>query len=51
MKIIGNTQPEYSTPTTTQLDLLSGAILCSSEGLNFGTSLEEMEENDYTFTW
>jgi hypothetical protein len=42
----------YSAPETNLLDLLPGSILCASgDGPNFGSSLEDMEENDYIFTW
>ena len=49
---IKSTQLNYSAPETNLLDLLPGSILCASGGgPNFGSSLEDMEENDYTFTW
>jgi hypothetical protein len=49
---IKSTQLNYSAPETNLLELLPSSILCSSgDGTNFGTSIEDMEENDYTFTW
>ena len=45
---------EYATPTIFEIKIYSESILCTSgeqSGTGFGTSLEEMTENDYTFNW
>ena len=44
-----NNHGEYLSPQTEILDLLTESVLCQSTGL--GTTLEDMTENDYTFTF
>lgn len=39
-------------PLTDLIDIAPMSVLCQSgEGSNFSTSLEDMTENDYTFTF
>lgn len=44
-----NIYGDYQSPQTEILDLLTESVLCQSTG--FGTTLEDMTENDYTFTF
>ena len=44
-----NLQQGYISPQTELIDILPESILCQSK--QFGVSLEEMTENDYTFTF
>ena len=48
-----NLQQGYISPQTELIDIMPMSILCQSgeEGTGFSTSLEEMTENDYTFTF
>lgn len=39
-------------PQTDLIDIAPMSVLCQSEeGTGFSTSLEDMKENDYTFTF
>ena len=44
-----NNEKGYISPQTAFIDILPESILCQST--NFGMTLEEMTENDYTFTF
>ena len=46
-----NLQQGYMSPKTELIDLVPMSVLCQSGGGSFSTSLEEMTENDYTFTF
>ena len=42
-----NRNEDYRSPRTEIIDILMESVLCQSN--QFGATLEEMEENDYTF--
>ena len=46
-------QSGYMSPQTELIDIAPMSVLCQSGegGSNFSTSLEEMTENDYTFSF
>ena len=46
-------QSGYTSPQTELIDIAPMSVLCQSqgEGNGFSTSLEDMKENDYTFTF
>ena len=46
-------QSGYMSPQTNFIDIAPMSVLCQSqgEGNGFSTSLEDMTENDYTFTF
>ena len=46
-------QQGYICPQTELIDIAPMSVLCQSqgEGNGFSTSLEDMKENDYTFTF
>ena len=48
-----NLQQGYISPQTELIDIAPMSVLCQSqgEGNGFSTSLEDMKENDYTFTF
>jgi hypothetical protein len=48
-----NLQQGYISPQTELIDIEPMSVLCQSqdEGNGFSTSLEDMKENDYTFTF
>ena len=46
-----NLQQGYTSPQTELIDLEPISVLCQSGGNAFSTSLEDMKENEYTFTF
>jgi hypothetical protein len=42
-------QQGYISPETELIDIMPMSVLCQSD--SFSTSLEDMTENDYTFTF
>lgn len=46
-------QSGYMSPQTELIDIAPMSVLCGSgdDGNRFSTSLEDMTENDYTFTF
>ena len=45
-----NLQQGYTSPQTELIDIVPMSVLCQSGG-TFTTSLEDMTENEYTFTF
>lgn len=41
----------YVSPETVQLDILSMSVLCQSDKDSYDATLEDMTENEYTFTF
>lgn len=48
MKLSNNRQG-YSSPQTEVIYIMTESVLCQSD--SFGVTLEDMKENDYTFTF
>ena len=46
-----NPQQGYTSPQTELIDIVPISVLCQSGGNAFSTSLEDMTENEYTFTF
>ena len=48
-----NLQQAYTSPQTELIDIEPMSVLCESgdDGNRFSTSLEDMKENEYTFTF
>ena len=48
-----NLQQAYTSPQTKLIDIEPMSVLCESgdDGNRFSTSLEDMKENEYTFTF
>ena len=41
----------YVSPETFEVDMMTMSVLCQSDENSFEATLEDMTENDYTFTF
>lgn len=48
---IGKISKEYLAPEITEIDIHPESVLCASNQKGFTLDLEDMTENDYTFSW
>lgn len=48
---INDRLPEYQAPSILAIDIIPESILCASNGTEFDLTLEDLKENDYTFSW